>query len=101
MVIYIGAFLSMCTHFSLTQTVMAKFGWLVSATFKTTGVESASLIANIFLSPVRYFCSLTFIFGYHIRWSLFFNKSKMDFHLLSNSKVSSCVIHNRISLLKT
>ncbi len=49
MVIYIGAVLSMCTQ----QNVLEKFGWLMSATFKTTGVESASLIANIFLSVVR------------------------------------------------
>ena len=54
MVIYIGASVSLATHFNVTQTIMAKFGWLMSVTFKTTGVESTSLIANIFLSPVSY-----------------------------------------------
>ncbi len=54
MVIYIGSAMAICTHFGLTQTLMAKFGWLMSVTFGTTGVESASLIANIFLSVVRW-----------------------------------------------
>ena len=56
MVIYIGAAMAIATHFGVTQTIMAKFGWLMSITLKTTGVESASLIANIFLSPVSYSC---------------------------------------------
>ena len=61
MVIYIGAFLSMCTHFTVVQTIMAKFGWLMNVTFKTTGVESASLIANIFLSPVSLLINATLV----------------------------------------
>ena len=94
MVIYIGAFLSMCTHFNLTQTVMAKFGWLMSVTFKTTGVESASLIANIFLSPVRHLCSLAFVIGHPVRWSPFFKRRNSICYPIGRHPLATLIAEN-------
>ena len=52
LVIYIGAVLGLLQYLGITHLILAKFGWLMSKTFHTTGVESVSLVANLFLSVV-------------------------------------------------
>ncbi len=56
LVIYIGAVLGLFYYLGITQLLLTKFGWLMSRTFHTTGVESVSLVANLFFSVVRSCC---------------------------------------------
>lgn len=53
MVIYIGSILGIMYYLGITQWFCSKMGFLMSLTLKTTGIESVSLAANIFLSVVR------------------------------------------------
>ena len=79
LVIYIGAVLGLLYYLGITQFILTKFGWLMSKTFQTTGVESVSLVANLFFSVV---CNHWFNTCVKWQWNYQYQIQKVSYHFI-------------------
>lgn len=52
-IIFFSAWMSILYHIGVMQRIIYAFGWLMNKTLKTSGVESLSVAANIFLGQTE------------------------------------------------